>query len=131
MWKLIAVYAPLLGATLIAGTLTIDEYHNWYDCIAGALIGTMMAFSSYRMVYASIWNFRFNHIPLLRGVQFGYVLTEGMAEDSVFTRSAGWGTRDGAVGNGNATGRRQGPIAGKYAGDVASPTVAGRGGDVV
>ena len=31
MWKLVATYAPVLGATLIAGTLTIDEYHNWYD----------------------------------------------------------------------------------------------------
>ena len=80
MWKLIAVYTPLLGATLIARTLTIDEYHNWYDCVAGALIGTMMAFISYRMVYASIWNFRFNHIPLLRDVHFEYVLTEGVAK---------------------------------------------------
>ena len=31
MWKLIALYAPLLGATLITGALTIDEFHNWYD----------------------------------------------------------------------------------------------------
>jgi diacylglycerol diphosphate phosphatase/phosphatidate phosphatase len=31
MWKLIATYAPVLGATLIAATLTIDEYNNWYD----------------------------------------------------------------------------------------------------
>jgi diacylglycerol diphosphate phosphatase/phosphatidate phosphatase len=29
MWKLIAIYAPLLGACLIGGALTIDEYHNW------------------------------------------------------------------------------------------------------
>lgn len=34
-WKLIAVYAPVLGATLIAGALTIDEFHNWYDVVAG------------------------------------------------------------------------------------------------
>ena len=25
-----------------------------------------MAFSAYRMVYASVWDFRFNHIPLTR-----------------------------------------------------------------
>jgi diacylglycerol diphosphate phosphatase / phosphatidate phosphatase len=31
MWKLVVTYAPVLGATLIAGTLTIDEYNNWYD----------------------------------------------------------------------------------------------------
>jgi diacylglycerol diphosphate phosphatase/phosphatidate phosphatase len=29
MWKLIAIYAPLLGACLIGGALTIDEFHNW------------------------------------------------------------------------------------------------------
>jgi diacylglycerol diphosphate phosphatase/phosphatidate phosphatase len=29
MWKLIAIYAPLLGAVLIGGALTIDEFHNW------------------------------------------------------------------------------------------------------
>jgi len=58
MWKLIAIYAPILGACLIGGALTIDEYHNWYDILAGAFIGTAMAFSSYRMVYASVWDFR-------------------------------------------------------------------------
>ena len=31
MWKLVATYAPVLGATLIAGTSTIDEDNNWYD----------------------------------------------------------------------------------------------------
>jgi diacylglycerol diphosphate phosphatase/phosphatidate phosphatase len=29
MWKLIAIYAPILGACLIGGALTIDEFHNW------------------------------------------------------------------------------------------------------
>jgi diacylglycerol diphosphate phosphatase/phosphatidate phosphatase len=36
MWKLVAIYAPILGACLIGGALTIDEYHNWYDVFAGA-----------------------------------------------------------------------------------------------
>lgn len=58
MWKLIVLYAPLLGACLIGGALTIDEYHNWYDILAGAVIGTVMAFSAYRMVYAAVWDFR-------------------------------------------------------------------------
>jgi diacylglycerol diphosphate phosphatase/phosphatidate phosphatase len=89
MWKLIATYAPILGATLIAGALTIDEYHNWYDCLAGAVIGTVMAFSAYRMVYASIWDWRVNHIPLNRAVPFKGVGTE--LKHAVFTRQAGWG----------------------------------------
>jgi diacylglycerol diphosphate phosphatase / phosphatidate phosphatase len=93
MWKLVATYAPVLAATLIAGALTIDEFHNWYDCLAG-VIGTVMAISAYRMVYASVWDFRFNHIPLSRTLPFTY--GDGQTEfhgfrDAIFTRSAGWG----------------------------------------
>ena len=58
MWKLVVLYMPILGACLIGGALTIDEYHNWYDILAGAVIGSVMAFSGYRMVYASVWDFR-------------------------------------------------------------------------
>jgi diacylglycerol diphosphate phosphatase / phosphatidate phosphatase len=65
-WKFVLFYAPLLGAVLIAGSLTIDHYHHWYDILAGAVIGTMFAFGSYRCQYASVWDFRFNHIPLPR-----------------------------------------------------------------
>lgn len=99
MWKLIAIYAPLLGACLIGGALTIDEYHNWYDILAGALIGTIMGFSSYRMVYASVWDFRFNHIPLLRHAPFVYGAGPSSFDgfhDAIFTRKAGWGTHEGS-----------------------------------
>jgi len=98
MWKLIALYAPILGACLIGGALTIDEYHNWYDVFAGAIIGTMMAFSSYRMVYASVWDFRFNHIPLVRHAPFVYGAGPSSFDgfhDALFTRKAGWGTHEG------------------------------------
>jgi len=94
MWKLIVVYMPVLGACLIAGSLTIDEFHHWYDVLAGAVIGTVMAFSAYRMVYASVWDFRFNHIPLVRHLPFTY--GEGSSFDTfhnaIWTRQAGWGT---------------------------------------
>ncbi|KAF1842559.1 PAP2-domain-containing protein [Cucurbitaria berberidis CBS 394.84] len=99
MWKLIAIYAPLLGAVLIGGALTIDEYHNWYDIFAGAVIGTMMAFSAYRMVYAAVWDFRFNHIPLLRHAPFVYGAGPSSFDgfhDAIFTRKAGWGTHEGS-----------------------------------
>ncbi|KAK0716113.1 phosphatidic acid phosphatase type 2/haloperoxidase [Lasiosphaeris hirsuta] len=92
MWKLAAVYSPVLGACLISGALTIDEFHHWYDITAGGVIGTIMAFSAYRMTYASIWDWRWNHIPLNRisGFQFGH---GGEAElgDATFTRRGGWG----------------------------------------
>ncbi|KAJ9497788.1 hypothetical protein H2202_006821 [Exophiala xenobiotica] len=93
-WKLIALYAPILGATLITGALTIDEFHNWYDCLAGAIIGSVFAISAYRMVYASVWDFRFNHIPLTRHTPFTYgagAAGAGGFESTVFTRKAGWG----------------------------------------
>jgi len=98
LWKLIAIYAPILGAVLIGGALTIDEFHNWYDILAGAIIGTMFAFSAYRMMYASIWDFRFNHIPLNRNEPFAYGDGGSFGSfhgfhDVVFTRRAGWGSQ--------------------------------------
>jgi diacylglycerol diphosphate phosphatase/phosphatidate phosphatase len=90
MWKLVAIYAPVLGACLIGGALTIDEYHNWYDVFAGAVIGTVMAFSSYRMVYAAIWDWRFNHIPLHRGSAFSFGGDHDFHK-ALWTRKAGWG----------------------------------------
>ncbi|CAM1507805.1 Fc.00g046530.m01.CDS01 [Cosmosporella sp. VM-42] len=97
MWKLIVIYAPILGAVLIGGALTIDKFHNWYDVVAGAAIGTMMAFSAYRMTYAAIWDWRFNHIPLNRGASFSYGIEGAELADAVFTRKAGWGTHGGSA----------------------------------
>lgn len=100
-WKLIVTYMPVLGATLIGGALTIDEFHNWYDVFAGAVIGTTMSFSAYRMVYASVWDFRFNHIPLLRDIPFTYGQGLGAFEafrDALWTRQAGWGIHEGSLG---------------------------------
>jgi diacylglycerol diphosphate phosphatase/phosphatidate phosphatase len=91
-------YAPVLGAVLIGGALTIDEYHNWYDVVAGAIIGTIMAFSSYRMVYAAIFDFRFNHIPLNRNIPFTYGAGPVELSNAVFTRKVGWGVDEGAFG---------------------------------
>lgn len=89
MWKLILLYCPILGAVLVCGSLNIDQSHNWYDIVAGAIISTVFAFSSYRMVYASIWDWRVNHIPLNRASAF--IWSEGYeASDLVFTNRAGW-----------------------------------------
>ncbi|KAH9909696.1 phosphatidic acid phosphatase type 2/haloperoxidase [Xylariomycetidae sp. FL2044] len=91
MWKLIIIYIPILGAVLIGGALTIDEYHNWYDVFAGAAIGTVMAFSAYRMCYASIWDWRWNHIPLNRYQACFYTHDSVELMDALWTRKAGWG----------------------------------------
>ncbi|KAK3325004.1 phosphatidic acid phosphatase type 2/haloperoxidase [Apodospora peruviana] len=93
MWKLVAIWAPVLGACLIGGALTIDEFHNWYDVLAGAVIGTMMAFSAYRMTYAAIWDWRYNHIPLNRSSPMMFGGGEGMElGGATFTRRVGWGS---------------------------------------
>ena len=53
-----------------------------------------MAISAYRMVYASVWDFRFNHIPLTRHTPFAYgggAPGAGGFESAVWTHKAGWG----------------------------------------
>ncbi|KAI0869436.1 phosphatidic acid phosphatase type 2/haloperoxidase [Hypoxylon argillaceum] len=91
MWKLIIIYIPILGAVLIAGALTIDEFHNWYDVCIGAVIGTVFAFSAYRMNYAAIWDWRWNHVPLNRSQPFSYAYDGAELMDAMWTRKAGWG----------------------------------------
>lgn len=128
LWKLVALYAPLLGACLIGGALTIDEYHNWYDVLAGAVIGTAFAFSSYRMVYAAVWDWRFNHIPLNRGAPFAYSLEAELA-DAVWTRKVGWGP-GGAGGFGMAGGQpgAHGGFGGHHANGAGVGAGVGTGG---
>ncbi|KAH8926813.1 PAP2-domain-containing protein [Atractiella rhizophila] len=94
-WKMVFFFAPLLGACLISGALTIDKYHHAHDVIAGAFIGTATAFASYRMSYASVWDFRFNHLPLSRRVRYPYEL-QSWQRIGPFTRSAGWNLAGGS-----------------------------------
>jgi diacylglycerol diphosphate phosphatase/phosphatidate phosphatase len=128
MWKLVAIYAPILGACLIGGALTIDEFHNWYDIFAGAVIGTVMAFSAYRMTYASVWDFRckfnrtifhfsiltkpVNHIPLVRNAPFIYGAGPSTFDgfhSATFTRKAGWGEHNGSAWGGAPGDAADGP----------------------
>ena len=74
-WKMILTIAPILGASLIAASLTIDEYHNCklrerpsrkrecvangdhlmtgYDCVGGALTGTFCAIVSAGCIFGT------------------------------------------------------------------------------
>lgn len=89
--------APLLGAALMACALTIDQAHNWYDILAGSLLGTMVAFMSYRVCYAAVWDWRYNHVPLTRNSPFDYAAAASLApeylERAVWARKLGWGRR--------------------------------------
>jgi diacylglycerol diphosphate phosphatase / phosphatidate phosphatase len=66
-WRMCFVVAPLLFATYLASTLVLGYHHHGYDVIAGGLIGLTMAFLGYRMCFASIWDPRWNTVPLTRG----------------------------------------------------------------
>jgi len=96
-WMYVLFWAPILGATLIAGSLTIDEFHNWYDVVAGAIIGTVMAFSAFRFVYQSIFDWRYNHIPLVRDSRY-----ESEETNAVATRRGPFGADGGEIKIGNS-----------------------------
>jgi len=106
------LFAPLLGAVLMACALTIDQAHNWYDILVGSIIGTVAAFASYRVCYAAIFDWRYNHIPLARHEVFDYAAgAAGMvpkyAERAVFARKLGWGRRRRARGSTGRTGEKR------------------------
>ncbi|KAI5454401.1 hypothetical protein NCC49_004454 [Naganishia albida] len=101
-WKYVLTIAPVCGAVLIAASLTVDEYHNWYDCVGGALTGTFCAFIAYRKTFAAIWDFRFNHVLLPRSTslfhrnasegvlsKFSYTVQESLIHRP-FTNEGGW-----------------------------------------
>jgi membrane-associated phospholipid phosphatase len=102
--------APLLGATLMAACLTVDQAHNWYDIVAGAVIGTVTSFMAYRVCYAAVWDWRYNHIPLRRDRAFDYAaaaaLTPEVMERALWVRKLGWGRK-------RRVGRRAGVVRGK------------------
>ena len=113
------LFAPVLGATLIACSLSINQAHNWYDILAGTVIGIVMAFASYRVMYAAVWDWRYNHIPLRRAEVFKYVHDIGPdhTDRHVFVRRLGWGRRQRGVARSS-----RGP------GSARSSATYGRGG---
>ncbi|KAF6754613.1 lipid phosphate phosphatase 1 [Ephemerocybe angulata] len=65
-WKMILLFVPLLGASLLSGYLVTDAHHHASDIIVGGLIGIAAALVSFRQTFASLTDFRFNHILLPR-----------------------------------------------------------------
>ncbi|KAJ4286011.1 hypothetical protein N0V88_008164 [Collariella sp. IMI 366227] len=119
--------APVLGATLMAACLTIDQAHNWYDIVGGSLIGITVAFMVYRVCYAAVWDWRFNHVPLRKNRVFDYAASAtGVAPEvlakPLWVRKLGWGRR-------RRFGRRGAGVAkGRGASDASSATYARNGG---
>lgn len=123
-WALALLFAPLLGAVLIAASLTIDQAHNWYDILAGAAIGTATAFGAYRVSYAAVWDWRFNHVPMQRRRIFDYMYDVGpeYMERAVFVRKLGWG---------RPRRSRRGPGIARGVGSARSSATYARGGNGV
>lgn len=98
-WKFLLFVLPLCAATLMVGALSLDMSHNWYDIVVGSLIGVGTAIGGYRMVFASIFDYRYNHIPLKRGGPPMRYDEREMIEwnGGVATRRAGWGVPGGEV----------------------------------
>lgn len=94
-----------------------------YDILAGAIIGTVMAFSAYRMTYAAIWDWRINHIPLNRGVPFDFANPE--LTHATFTRQVGWGTSTGSHGGHQGYGHSHNASIGN-SGVTRKPVASGR-----
>ncbi|ORX91259.1 acid phosphatase/Vanadium-dependent haloperoxidase [Basidiobolus meristosporus CBS 931.73] len=63
-WKLLVVTLPVLIALLLSLSRLVDYTHHWYDIFVGGIIGCVYATLSWRMQYASIWDWRTNHLPL-------------------------------------------------------------------
>lgn len=77
---LATVLAPLMLASLISGSqyvshvrlsnygvcygLTSTQQHHAHEVFAGILIGTICGLCGYRLRYAAVFDFRYNHIPL-------------------------------------------------------------------
>lgn len=92
LWKWFVTLLPLLYATLDAGALVTLKANHWYDVVAGAILGFAVAVAAYRGVYASVWDWRHNHMPLHKNKPHNYG-DAGTFDKSgpVMTRSGGWG----------------------------------------
>ncbi|KAF2225307.1 hypothetical protein BDZ85DRAFT_280485 [Elsinoe ampelina] len=65
-WKMVAVFAPLMAAILIAGDLQMSYNHHWYDILMGAVIGISFALVAYRSQFAAVLDSSKNDLVLFR-----------------------------------------------------------------
>lgn len=63
-WKWLAVMLPLFGSCIFAGALVVDRNHHIHDILLSIPWGVLVAILAYRSHYASIFNYRTNHLPL-------------------------------------------------------------------
>jgi len=54
--------APFAAASLVAISRTMDYRHHWHDVLVGSIVGTVMAYFSYRQYYPSLGS-EYSHRP--------------------------------------------------------------------
>ncbi|TVY82623.1 Lipid phosphate phosphatase [Lachnellula suecica] len=64
MSALLVTIAPLIGATLVSGSMYISYQHHAVDIVFGIIIGLSLGILTYRSRYTAVFDFRYNHIPL-------------------------------------------------------------------
>ncbi|KAF8803495.1 acid phosphatase/Vanadium-dependent haloperoxidase [Phlegmacium glaucopus] len=53
---------PFVGAALVAISRTMDNRHHWHDVLVGSILGTVLAYFSYRQYYPGLAS-KFSHRP--------------------------------------------------------------------
>jgi membrane-associated phospholipid phosphatase len=60
--KVLLILSPVLGAALVAMSVAMDYHHHTHDVIWSIPIGVVTALIAYRAHFASLWNYRYNHL---------------------------------------------------------------------
>jgi len=83
--------------------------HNWYDVLAGAIIGISTALVAFRQTFAAILDSRFNHVLLSRTTSLFmrrplYGREDPFGANHVpFTRDGEWSMEEGVARETNGT----------------------------
>ncbi|SPO01389.1 uncharacterized protein DNG_04065 [Cephalotrichum gorgonifer] len=93
-WELPFVLAPLAGALLLSCSVLVNADHHASDVVVGGAIGAVSALATYRAVFASTWDWRFNHIALRPREIMAYELGGENAE-GVMLHKGTWRARVG------------------------------------
>ncbi|KAH8687203.1 phosphatidic acid phosphatase type 2/haloperoxidase [Tricladium varicosporioides] len=64
-WIFIVTLTPILGASLIAGSMYLSNQHHGEDIGFGLIIGVSIGMLAYRSGYSAVFDWRYNHVPLL------------------------------------------------------------------
>lgn len=93
-WEVPVVVAPLIGAMLLSCSVLVHADHHVSDVVVGACLGVASALAMYRAMFASVWDWRFNHIPMRPWEVVEYEVGGENVEGVVLHKGV-WGTRVG------------------------------------